>query len=736
MSLSVTVVKATNLPKADIKGHGDFYVELDYGGEKQLTGTKEGANPEWGEVVAFNGEGSGVLKVEVREKDEFSKDDVIGRCEVQVKDGEETHTVPLKLTNGGDGSKIVLTTVLGPDGTPSPPPPDTDSPLYKFSPDPTNSNAVVPPPTLPVSQDEQPEPVLKGVQGKALLIGINYVGQPNISLTQSVSSVRSLQEVLKAEGFEGTTRILADDGAIDSMPTRRNIEESISWLVSGARPQDALILYYAGRLRREDDGSVGICPADHRDIGDIISRDLISRLKRSVPLGCRVLWILDTPGGGSVSPPSQQPLLPFRVSYPETDLANFSPPSAGTHSGILVLSGSSLEAMVEGAMCTSLIASLRSLRGQAETPLDEAGRLFVKRVHSRFPNLLDPVINGGGYVSQDFAAWGEKSLVDLQSELAAFGVPATRAAPLQNIAQEFFKDPPEDVLVPAPPALSVLMQRLHENHPSTGPNFTILCESDARIDAEAPFLPACAPSTDLSLYTSPQPVNPPSSVVPYTDQHFASSSEYSRYSSSGADTWPSYVGYISTGGDILGSPRLMTISEAIDLARRYPECVGFSLRGENPNPLERTWIYFKNKWDLHGSGWTTYRRPDIIVDMPSSAIRTPFSPPMGVVPVHPRGHGIDPWYRQRLVNFYNHYNPSKLPSVVPTLLEYRGHEDELFRTLAQKYGPEPPDTMADPLAPGWRLVESPQGDLYYKHVDGRKQWERPLDLVYTLQRGY
>eukprot|EP00659_Diplonema_papillatum_P020711 gene20711-31915_t len=52
---------------------------------------------------------------------------------------------------------------------------------------------------------------------------------------------------------------------------------------------------------------------------------------------------------------------------------------------------------------------------------------------------------------------------------------------------------------------------------------------------------------------------------------------------------------------------------------------------------------------------------------------------------------VDPRHRRRLLNFYQKYNPSKLPSVTDCLKEYRGHEDKLFAALAKKYGPEPPD---------------------------------------------
>eukprot|EP01063_Lacrimia_lanifica_P019838 TRINITY_DN27253_c0_g1_i1.p1 TRINITY_DN27253_c0_g1~~TRINITY_DN27253_c0_g1_i1.p1 ORF type:complete len:735 (+),score=253.75 TRINITY_DN27253_c0_g1_i1:134-2338(+) len=81
-------------------------------------------------------------------------------------------------------------------------------------------------------------------------------------------------------------------------------------------------------------------------------------------------------------------------------------------------------------------------------------------------------------------------------------------------------------------------------------------------------------------------------------------------------------------------------------------------------------------------------------------------------------------YRHRLVRLYNKYNPNKLPNAVPQLEEYRGKEDSLIAALVLQYGPEPQEAYP-PLPNGWRLVESAKGDLFYIHLDGRKQWARP-----------
>jgi density-regulated protein len=51
-----------------------------------------------------------------------------------------------------------------------------------------------------------------------------------------------------------------------------------------------------------------------------------------------------------------------------------------------------------------------------------------------------------------------------------------------------------------------------------------------------------------------------------------------------------------------------------------------------------------------------------------------------------------PWTtEQRLVAFYTKYVPDKLDSVPSLLEKYAGKEENLFKALEKKYGPEPPD---------------------------------------------
>ena len=80
--------------------------------------------------------------------------------------------------------------------------------------------------------------------------------------------------------------------------------------------------------------------------------------------------------------------------------------------------------------------------------------------------------------------------------------------------------------------------------------------------------------------------------------------------------------------------------------------------------------------------------------------------------------------RQRLISFYRYYNPERLPMVTSMIIQYKGEHDKLFAELVAKYGPEP-HHIADVLPAGWSKVVSPKGEVFYRHEDGRRQWEPP-----------
>eukprot|EP00665_Eupelagonemidae_sp_cell47_P009764 gene9764-7342_t len=87
--------------------------------------------------------------------------------------------------------------------------------------------------------------------------------------------------------------------------------------------------------------------------------------------------------------------------------------------------------------------------------------------------------------------------------------------------------------------------------------------------------------------------------------------------------------------------------------------------------------------------------------------------------------GVCARQRRRLTDFYAVHNPRKLPSVVDTLLAFKGREERMFDQLTNRYGPEPAPAPAHAPA-GWRVAESAEGLLYWvDQHSGRTQWDPP-----------
>lgn len=88
----------------------------------------------------------------------------------------------------------------------------------------------------------------RAVKRKALLIGINYIGQRG-ELKGCISDVNNMSMFL-IEHF-GFTRdnmvILSDDRKRPTgQPTRQNIVKAMQWLVKDARPNDSLFFHFSG----------------------------------------------------------------------------------------------------------------------------------------------------------------------------------------------------------------------------------------------------------------------------------------------------------------------------------------------------------------------------------------------------------------------------------------------------------------------------------------------------------
>lgn len=94
-----------------------------------------------------------------------------------------------------------------------------------------------------------PLPPTRPRRKKALLIGINYFGDPN-QLLGCINDTRDVFGFLNGYyGFRYQDTILLTDDQIyeDKRPTAANIRYWMKWLVKDAEPQDSLFFHYAGR---------------------------------------------------------------------------------------------------------------------------------------------------------------------------------------------------------------------------------------------------------------------------------------------------------------------------------------------------------------------------------------------------------------------------------------------------------------------------------------------------------
>jgi len=143
---------------------------------------------------------------------------------------------------------------------------------------------------------------------RALLIGINYVGQSG-ELSGCHNDVHNIKEYLMDvhEFPEENITILMDDGE-HTEPTKKNMEEAYKKLVHESEPGDAVFCHYSGhggRLR--DDGNdeadgydETLIPVDYQTAGQIRDDDLYLNLVGAMPEGVQLTCLMDCCHSGTV----------------------------------------------------------------------------------------------------------------------------------------------------------------------------------------------------------------------------------------------------------------------------------------------------------------------------------------------------------------------------------------------------------------------------------------------------
>jgi len=146
---------------------------------------------------------------------------------------------------------------------------------------------------------------------KALLIGINYIGQ-QYQLSGCINDVQHIKEVITTKfGFSDRPDkmvILTDDQHDPTkIPTRKNMLNAMRWLVQGSRPGDSLFFHFSGHgsQKKDKDGDEvdgydeTILPVDYKSSGQIIDDEMNAIMVRPLPEGVRLTAIFDSCHSGT-----------------------------------------------------------------------------------------------------------------------------------------------------------------------------------------------------------------------------------------------------------------------------------------------------------------------------------------------------------------------------------------------------------------------------------------------------
>mmetsp|Transcript_7589 Transcript_7589/g.9926 ORF Transcript_7589/g.9926 Transcript_7589/m.9926 type:complete len:362 (+) Transcript_7589:83-1168(+) len=148
----------------------------------------------------------------------------------------------------------------------------------------------------------------KSAVRRAMLIGINYVGQKG-ELKACHNDVENMKDYLiKAQGFrEAEMLILKDDGKHE-LPTKQNIMDGFVRLTQYSQPGDVVFVSFSGHGGRvvdtsgdEDDGfDESLIPLDFREVGQIVDDDILDIFVKRMKKGVTCTVVMDCCHSGSV----------------------------------------------------------------------------------------------------------------------------------------------------------------------------------------------------------------------------------------------------------------------------------------------------------------------------------------------------------------------------------------------------------------------------------------------------
>ncbi|KAI3770198.1 hypothetical protein L6452_01323 [Arctium lappa] len=150
------------------------------------------------------------------------------------------------------------------------------------------------------------------VHGKkrAVLCGVTYNGHKK-KLEASVHNVRSMQQLLVNKlGFPNASILILTEEESDRsrIPTKRNIQMALRWLVQGCQSGDILMFYYAGhgsQVPDEDGDEIdgydeALCPVDYKVVGMMLDDEINATIVAPLPRGATLHSVIDTCFSGTL----------------------------------------------------------------------------------------------------------------------------------------------------------------------------------------------------------------------------------------------------------------------------------------------------------------------------------------------------------------------------------------------------------------------------------------------------
>nr|GEV56024.1 hypothetical protein [Tanacetum cinerariifolium] len=145
---------------------------------------------------------------------------------------------------------------------------------------------------------------------RAVLCGVTYNGHRK-KLEASVQNVWSMQWLLVNKlGFPNDSIFILTEEELDrsKIPTKRNIQGALQWLVGGCQSGDSLMFYYSGhgcQVPDEDGDEIdgydeALCPLDYKVAGLLLDDEINSTIVAPLPHGVTLHSVIDTCFSGTL----------------------------------------------------------------------------------------------------------------------------------------------------------------------------------------------------------------------------------------------------------------------------------------------------------------------------------------------------------------------------------------------------------------------------------------------------